>query len=90
MKLYTKESDTPSTTGVMNIGVVGIIVAFWRDVSLKNPSQFTPLKTNTDTQNDVLEKVPPFKYGLFWYQFVKFLGCRLSIFGVEKIHIFLV
>ena len=27
----------------------------------------TPPKTNMDTQNDVLEKVTPFKHGTCWY-----------------------
>ena len=35
-------------------------------------------KTNMDTRNDGLEKVTPFKHGNFWYQFVRFLGCKLS------------
>ena len=33
-----------------------------------------------NTQNFGLEKVTPFKYGNFWYLFVKFLGCNWIVF----------
>ena len=35
----------------------------------------TPPKTNTDTQNDGLEKVTPLKNGNSWYRHVRFLEC---------------
>ena len=38
-------------------------------------NKFTSRKTNMDTQNDGLERMTPLKYGYFWYQFVRFLGC---------------
>ena len=45
---------------------------FWGGLSkVEDPEssffQFTPPKTNMDTQNDGLEKVTPFKYSHFGY-----------------------
>ena len=37
----------------------------------------TPRKTNMDTKNDGLEKVAPFKNGIFGI-YVRFLGCKFQ------------
>ena len=45
----------------------------------------TPPKTNMDTQNDGLEKVTPFKHGVIFGIYVRFLGCT-PIYKWIKFH----
>ena len=46
------------------------------------PSPYAPPKTNIDTQNDgPWKRRFPFKNGNFWYQFVRFLGCKAVASG---------